>query len=152
MVPVRLLMSAISEVSETNTEHFEQCRRAIDSVPFSSLVAGSISRLLRQRTIHPQVDGQSVIMLLSLHAIRNQKMREVVMATTGIDICSPYGMACTECNDLLVAPKWSAYVSKREVCHFWSCENCGHEIEMTVNPRITAASKLSQGVEWSFVG
>src|SRR5215475_2372022 len=56
-------------------------------------------RLLRQRTIHPQVDCQSVIMLLSLHAIRNQN-REVVMATTGIDICSPYGMTCTECNDL----------------------------------------------------
>jgi transcription elongation factor Elf1 len=74
------------------------------------------------------------------------------MATTGIDICSPYGMACTECNDLLVAPKWSAYVSKREVRHIWSCENCGHEIEMTVNPRISAASKLSQGVEWSLVG
>ena len=99
--------------------------------------------LLRQRTIHPQVDGQSVIMLLSPHATRNQKIREVVMATTGIDICSPYGMACTECNDLLVAPKWSAYVSKREVRHFWFCENCGHEIEMTVNPRINAASKLS---------
>src|SRR6476646_2882193 len=25
--------------------------------------------------------------------------------------CSPYGMGCTECNDLLVAPKWSAFVS-----------------------------------------
>src|SRR5262249_54768456 len=69
-----------------------------------------------------------------------------------IDICSPYGMACTECNDLLVAPKWSAYVSKREVRRFWSCENCGHAIEMTVNARINAASKLSQGVEWSLVG
>jgi transcription elongation factor Elf1 len=70
------------------------------------------------------------------------------MATTGIDICSPYGMACTECNDLLVAPKWSAYVSKHEVRHFWSCENCGHEIEMAGNPRINATSKLSQGAEW----
>jgi hypothetical protein len=30
-------------------------------------------RLLRQRTIHPQVDGQSVIMLLSPHAIRTKK-------------------------------------------------------------------------------
>jgi len=30
-------------------------------------------RLLRQRTIHLQVDAQSVIMLLSPHAIRNQK-------------------------------------------------------------------------------
>ena len=72
------------------------------------------------------------------------------MATTGIDICSPYGMTCTECNDLLVAPKWSAYVSEREVRHIWSCEHCGHE--MTGNPRIiSAASKLSQGVEWSLV-
>ena len=78
-------------------------------------------------------------------------MREVVMATTGIDNYSPYGMACTECNDLVVAPRWSAYVSKREVRHFWSCENCGHEIEMTVNPRINAAPKLSHGVEWSVV-
>jgi len=50
------------------------------------------------------------------------------MVSTGIDICSPYGMACTECNDLLVAPKWSAYMSKHEVRHFWSCENCGHKI------------------------
>jgi len=73
------------------------------------------------------------------------------MATTGIDNCSPYGMACTECNDLLVAPKWSVYVSKHEVRHFWSCEACGHGIEMTVNPCISAASKLSQGVEWSVV-
>jgi transcription elongation factor Elf1 len=57
----------------------------------------------------------------------------------GIDSCSPYGMACTECNDLLVAPKCSAYVSKHAVRHFWSCENCGREIEMTVNPRLIPA-------------
>ena len=80
-------------------------------------------------------------MLLSRHAIRNKKMREVVMATTGIDNYSPYGMACTECNDLLVAPRWSAYVSKHEVRHFWSCENCGHEIEMVVRLRIDVASE-----------
>ena len=29
---------------------------------------------------------------------------------------------------------------RHEVRHFWSCENCGHEIEMRVNPRINAAS------------
>jgi hypothetical protein len=40
---------------------------------FFSLATGRIFRLLRQRTIHPQVDAQSVIMLLSPHAIRNQK-------------------------------------------------------------------------------
>jgi transcription elongation factor Elf1 len=73
------------------------------------------------------------------------------MLTAGMDNRARPGMACSECNDLLVAPKSSAYVSKHEVRHFWSCENCGHEIEMTVNPRINAASKLSQGVEWSVV-
>jgi hypothetical protein len=49
------------------------------------------------------------------------------------------------------SPKWSTYLSKHEVRHFWSCENCGREIEMMVNPRINAALKLSQGVEWSVV-
>jgi ABC-type ATPase with predicted acetyltransferase domain len=43
-------------------------------------------------------------------------------------------------------------VSNHEVRHVWSCENCGHEIEMTINPRIGAASKFSQGIEWSAVG
>jgi RNase P subunit RPR2 len=42
------------------------------------------------------------------------------------------GMACSECNNLLVAPKSSAYVSNHEIRHVWSCENCGHEIEMAV--------------------
>jgi len=46
----------------------------------------------------------------------------------------------------------SARATSSGVRHFWSCENFGHEIEMTVNPRINAASKLSQGVEWSIVG
>ena len=72
------------------------------------------------------------------------------MTSTGNDDCSPYGMACTECSDLLVAPRWSAYVSKHEVRHFWSCDNCGHEIEIAVNLRIDAASQPSKSVE-SFV-
>ena len=53
----------------------------------------------------------------------------------GTDIRAPYGMACTECNNLLVAPKSSAYVSNHEVHHVWSCESCGHEIEMAVTLR-----------------
>ena len=74
------------------------------------------------------------------------------MATAGIVVCSSYGMSCIECNKLLIAPKSSAHVTNHEVRHFWSCENCGHEIEMTVNPRINAASKLSQSIERSLVG
>ena len=55
------------------------------------------------------------------------------MLTTGMDNRARPGMACSKCNDLLVAPKSSAYVSNHEVRHVWSCENCGHEIEMAVN-------------------
>jgi hypothetical protein len=31
------------------------------------------------------------------------------MAAAGIVDCSPYGMACTECNELVIAPEWSEY-------------------------------------------
>jgi hypothetical protein len=34
------------------------------------------------------------------------------MAAAGIVDCSPYGMASTECNELVIAPEWSEYVGK----------------------------------------
>jgi len=89
-------------------------------------------------------------MLLSLNAIKKLNNREVVMATAGIVVCSPYGMTCTECNELVIAPKSSAHVSNHEVRHFWS-DNCGHEIEMSVNLRIDVASGLNKSVEASVV-
>ena len=55
------------------------------------------------------------------------------MTTLEIENYAPYGMACAGCNDLLIAPNWSAYVSSHEVRHLWSCEGCRREIEMTVN-------------------
>jgi len=90
-------------------------------------------------------------MLLSLNAIKKLNNREVVMATAGIVVRSPYGMTCTECKELVIAPKSSAHVSNHEVRHFWSCDNCGHEIEMSVNLRIDAASGLNKSVEASVV-
>ena len=65
------------------------------------------------------------------------------MTTAGIVNCSPYGMVCTECNELLIAPESSAHVSKREVRHFWRCDNCGHAIELAVSLRFDGASKPS---------
>jgi DNA-directed RNA polymerase subunit M/transcription elongation factor TFIIS len=65
------------------------------------------------------------------------------MLTTAMDNRARSGMACSECNDLLVAPKSSAYVSNHEVRHVWSCENCGHEIEMAVMLRFDAMSERS---------
>ena len=61
------------------------------------------------------------------------------MATTR---SSPYGMACPHCNTSLIAPDGSRYVSKHEVYHFWSCEDCGHRIESVVDFRISIISKL----------
>jgi RNase P subunit RPR2 len=57
------------------------------------------------------------------------------MLTMGMDNHARPAIACSECNDLLVAQKSSAYMSNHEVRHVWSCENCGHEIEMAVNLR-----------------
>jgi RNase P subunit RPR2 len=73
------------------------------------------------------------------------------MATARRDNCARSGMACSECNDLLVAPKWSAYVSNHEVRHVWSCENCGHEIEMAVNLRFDTTSAQSKSLESTVV-
>jgi len=69
------------------------------------------------------------------------------MLTTGMDNRARSGMACSECNDLLVAPKSSAYVSNHEVRHVWSCESCGHEIEMAVTLRSDAMSAQSNSLE-----
>jgi hypothetical protein len=30
---------------------------------------------------------------------------------------SPYGIACIRCNDRLIAPNWSEYVSERNIRH-----------------------------------
>jgi transcription elongation factor Elf1 len=68
-----------------------------------------------------------------------------------LSVLPPYGMTCTECNELVIAPKSSAHVSNHEVRHFWSCDNCGHEIKMSVNLRIDAASGLNKSIEASVV-
>jgi ribosomal protein L37AE/L43A len=40
-----------------------------------------------------------------------------------------FGMNCTRCGDLLIAPEWSEYEDERHVLHLWSCTNCGCEFE-----------------------
>ena len=56
-------------------------------------------------------------------------------------------MACIKCNHLLIAPKWSAYATKHEVRHFWSCDSCGHEIEIAVDLRIDTTSEQDKSLE-----
>jgi RNase P subunit RPR2 len=69
------------------------------------------------------------------------------MLTMGMDNHARPGMACSECNDLLIAPTSSAYVSSYEIRHVWFCEHCGHEIEMAVTLRFDAMSAQSNSLE-----
>ena len=42
-----------------------------------------------------------------------------------------FGINCTQCRDLLIAPEWSEYEDERHVLHLWSCTNCGCQFETT---------------------
>jgi ABC-type ATPase with predicted acetyltransferase domain len=66
------------------------------------------------------------------------------MATAEIVNCSPYGLVCTECDDLVIAPDCSEYVGEREVGHFWSCESCGHKIRSNVDLRVSFKAKSTE--------
>ena len=59
---------------------------------------------------------------------------------------SPYGITCIRCNEGLIAPNWSKYVSERHIRHFWSCESCGHQFETSDDLRINASTKTRQEV------
>jgi len=46
---------------------------------------------------------------------------------------SAYGRnKCPQCNDWLLAPEWSEYLSERCVRYTWSCESCGYAFESDV--------------------
>ena len=51
------------------------------------------------------------------------------MAAISTESYSPYAIACIRCNDDLIAPDWSRYVSERHISHSWSCERFGHQFE-----------------------
>ena len=40
-----------------------------------------------------------------------------------------FGMNCTQCGDLLIAPEWSEYEDERHILNLWSCTNCGCQFE-----------------------
>ena len=71
------------------------------------------------------------------------------MAAAGIVNCSPYGMVCTECDQVVIAPDRSEYVGSREVRHLWSCGNCGHKIEMMVDLGISGKTKPTGASEFA---
>jgi uncharacterized protein with PIN domain len=51
------------------------------------------------------------------------------MVRASTDHNSPYGIVCIRCNDSLIAPDRSKYISERYINHSWSCDNCGHRFQ-----------------------
>jgi hypothetical protein len=68
------------------------------------------------------------------------------MVVTSTNNYSPYGIACIRCSEILIAPKWSKYVSPRHVRHAWSCESCGVQFETSDHLRLNAPSKTRRKV------
>jgi hypothetical protein len=58
---------------------------------------------------------------------------------------SCFGLLCPHCNGSVIAPHCSKYVSEEQVRHFWSCEDCGHQIESVVDLRLIV-SNLSKHI------
>jgi len=63
------------------------------------------------------------------YQLRKKQNREGIMPVISTDSYSPYGIACIQCNESLIAPEGSAHVNKRHVSHAWCCERCGHQFE-----------------------
>jgi RNase P subunit RPR2 len=83
-----------------------------------------------------KITARAIIFFLISCAMKEIKAtRESVMAFTRNYNRSPYGMACTQCDDILIVPRETRYICKRAVYHFWSCENCGHQLDMTITLR-----------------
>ena len=62
------------------------------------------------------------------------------------DNYSPYGIACVRCNDQLIAPNWSEFVSEFHVRHFWSCESCGRQFETLDDVRAAPPLRLVERI------
>jgi hypothetical protein len=60
------------------------------------------------------------------------------MVGISTDGYSLYGIACIRCNDSVIAPDWSRYVSEHHISHFSSCESCGNHFETSDYLRLNA--------------
>ena len=65
------------------------------------------------------------------------------MAELKSTISADYGTACPRCNEVLVSPDWSEFVSERLVLNLWSCTRCGERFE-TEASMPDAAPKMSE--------
>jgi hypothetical protein len=62
------------------------------------------------------------------------------MVVTSTNNYLPYGIACAECDDRLIAPNRSEYLSEHHIRHSWSCKSCDHQFETSEYLRFEAMS------------
>ena len=53
---------------------------------------------------------------------------------------------CTNCGEMLIAPKRSEFVSERLVVNLWSCTKCGDRFETKACMAADAAPKISKAL------
>ena len=68
------------------------------------------------------------------------------MFITSISNQSPYGTVCRRCNDRLIAPNGSTYVSERHICHFWISDSCGQHFETSDQLEFHASSEARRRI------
>ena len=55
-------------------------------------------------------------------------------ASSELGLPSPFEMAaCPRCGERVLAPIAASYVVNNGIRHQWSCDDCGHEFETSVN-------------------
>ena len=42
---------------------------------------------------------------------------------------SDYGMTCSQCGSLMIAPEWVEFEDERHVVNLWCCDKCGNQFE-----------------------
>ena len=57
------------------------------------------------------------------------------------------GTPCPKCNEVLVSPDWSEFVSERLVVNLWSCTKCGDRFKTEAVMPADAAPKMSE-TDW----
>ena len=102
--------------------------------------------MLRSTPRCSQSDERPVILPLPSPVKKEENWREVPMFITSISNQSPYGTVCRRCNDRLIAPNGSTYVSERHICHFWICDSCGQHFETSDQLEFHASSEARRRI------
>jgi transcription elongation factor Elf1 len=69
------------------------------------------------------------------------------MTETKSTIWTDCGAICPRCNESLVSPDWSEFVSERLVLNLWSCTRCGNRFQTEACMSADAEAKMGE-IDW----